>query len=249
MEMQKERRISDIDLSFYFFLSTFVVVAVSSAYLLSKIDIPEIAWRTILIVLLVLGIAFGISFVLELLEDLEVVAIILGFVFVAFALYRLLRYLLTFDFFVDLIKVLFIIFFTFLLLAFFSRLILELEFLLKIAPVILVSLALVFLLAQSEGLLYSSLLGVFVALGVYFVTMTKKSHTGPENMIGMSGIATADFIREESTTEYYQGRVKIGGVIWRAQSRAKILKGDPITVLEVWERLTLHVDRTIESPE
>jgi membrane protein implicated in regulation of membrane protease activity len=150
---------------------------------------------------------------------------------------------LTFEFFVDLIIAVFVIFFTILLIAFFSRLILELEFLLKIAPVILVSLALVFLLARSEGLLYSSLLGVFIALGVYFVTMTKRSHTGPENMIGMSGIATKDFDREDSTAEYYRGRVKIGGVIWRAQSRVKLRKGDSIIVLEVWERLTLHVDR------
>ena len=109
---------------------------------------------------------------------------------------------------------------------------------------ILLSLVLVFLLAQSEGLLYSSLTAVFVALLVYYFTMTKKSRTGPEQMLGMTGVAVVDFVREESaTTEYYRGRVKIGSTNWRAHSRSKLLKGDAIVVLEIWERLTLHVDR------
>jgi len=240
--MKKESGTRDTDRSLYFFMSTFLMVALGSAYLLSKIEIPEITWKILLILLLVLVVAFGIFFVLEVLENLEIVGLILGFIFAAFALYRLLRYLLSIDFLVALIKTLFVIFFSLLLLVFLSRLILELEFLIKFAPVVFLSLALVFLLAQSEGLLYSSLAAVFVALLIYFVTMKKKSRTGPEQMIGTTGISIVDFVREEPvTTEYYRGRVKIGNTIWRAQSRSKLRKGDRVEVLEIWERLTLNV--------
>ncbi len=232
----------ETDRSFYFFVITFILVALGSAYLLSQIEIPEIAWQALLILLLVLVIIFGIFFVLELLENLEFLGLIFGFIIAAFALYRLLRYLLSLAFFITLIKALFVVFFTVLLLAFLSRILLELQLLLKFAPVVLICLALVVLIVQSEGLFLSLLAAVFVALPVYFLTMKKKPLTGIESMIGATGIVIEDFIQEEpATTEYYRGRIKIGSTIWRARSQSKLQKDDIVEVLEIWEHLTLNV--------
>ena len=229
---------------------TFLVVALSSAYLLSKIDIPDIAWQSLLILLGVLVVILGLSFIFELIDDLEIVALIIGLILAAYSFYQVLKYLINIDFFVVFIQAIFIILFSILLLVFLSRLLHELDILVKFAPVVIFCLTLVYLIAQSDGLFYSSLTSISGALLVYFVLKKKHPLTGPERLAGTIGTALVDFVRKEpKTTEYYSGTVKLGNVIWKARSQMKLYKDDPIIVLELWERLTLNVGPRLPHQE
>ena len=233
---------NDTDHSFYYFVMTFLVVALSSAYLLSKIKIPDIAWQSLLVMLGLLVVILGLAFIYELIDDLEILALIIGLIITAYSFYRVLRHLINIDFFVVFIQAIFIILFSILLLLFLSRLLHELDVLIKFAPVVIFCLTLVYLIAQSDGLFYSSLASVSGALLVYFLMKKKHPQTGPERLAGTIGTALVDFVRKEpKTTEYYSGTVKLGNVIWKARSQMKLYKDDPIIVLELWERLTLNV--------
>ncbi len=241
---------NDTDHSFYYFVITFLVVALSSAYLLSKIEIPDIAWQSLLVMLGVLVVILGLSFIFELIDDLEILALIIGLIITSYSLYRVLRYLINIDFFVVFIQAIFIILFSILLLVFLSRLLHELDVFVKFAPVVIFCLTLVYLIAQSEGLFYSSLVSVSGALMVYFIMQKKHPQTGPERLAGTIGTALVDFIRSEpKTTEYYSGKVKLGNVIWKARSQMKLYKDDPIIVLELWERLILNVGPRLPHQE
>ncbi len=87
------------------------------------------------------------------------------------------------------------------------------------------------------GLGATIVLGLNLSLALLvFKIMRKKPTTGQKGMIGKTGVVLQKISRE--------GKVRIQGEIWNAESQEQIRAGEKVIVEKV-EGLTLHVKRHI----